>query len=302
MNMNIRFGLCCVFLHEPIKFRSTTVTHILKLDRQEALKKISALCLENTKSLMEALIFCKKNNIGCFRINSRILPIKTHPQAGYKIEELPDYKEIISAFVKAGQYAKDNDVRTTFHPDQFVLLNSIYPDVNEASIKEIEYQSEVAEWVGADVVNIHGGSAVNGKEEALKLFAHNFSKLSYRARKLLTVENDDVSYTPSDLLPLCDNIGIPLVYDVHHHRCNPDEFSCSEATDLAIKTWNREPLFHISSPISGYDHLDERSHHDYINASDFPRFWLEQKITVEVEAKAKEVAIAKLISELTNKD
>ncbi|MGW8255944.1 MAG: hypothetical protein ACWGMZ_00510, partial [Thermoguttaceae bacterium] len=51
-----------------------------------------------------------------------------------------------------GRFAKRNKVRTSFHPDQFVVLNSPRPDVVAKSLEEMEYQSEVAEWVGADVV------------------------------------------------------------------------------------------------------------------------------------------------------
>ena len=35
-------------------------------------------------------------------------------------------------------------------------------------------------------------------------------------------------------------------------------------------------------------------HHDYIDPGDFPECWLNLDITVEVEAKAKELAVLKL--------
>ena len=37
----------------------------------------------------------------------------------------------------------------------------------EASIRELEYQSEVAEWVAADVINVHGGGSYGDKRTAL---------------------------------------------------------------------------------------------------------------------------------------
>ena len=63
----------------------------------------------------------------------------------------------------------------------------------DRSIAELEYQAEVAEWVGADVVNIHGGGAYGDKADALARFASSLSRLSDRARSRLTVENDDVT-------------------------------------------------------------------------------------------------------------
>jgi len=85
---------------------------------------------------------------------------------------------------------------------------------------------------------------------------------------------------------------------VHHHRCNPDELSEAEATEQAIATWDREPMFHVSSPLDGWDGSKPGRHHDFIDINDFPTFWLDRDITVEVEAKAKEVAILKLMKDM----
>ncbi|MGY8770594.1 MAG: UV DNA damage repair endonuclease UvsE [Pirellulales bacterium] len=297
----IRLGLCCIFLEQPIKFRNTTVTAIGKMDRAAALEKLSGLCLTNAEALQAALQFCAENEIGCFRINSQILPIKTHAECGYDVCDLPDGDEIIRQFRACGDFARDHQIRTSFHPDQFVVLNSPRPDVVDRSIAELEYQSEIAEWVGADVVNIHGGGGYGDKPNALARFAQNLNRLSDRVRSRLTVENDDTTYTPSELLPLCRAEGIPLVYDVHHHRCNQDELSVEEATTEAMATWNREPMFHISSPIEGWKGPKPRRHHDFINIVDFPECWRDLFLTVEVEAKAKEVAVLKLKKQLAER-
>lgn len=111
------------------------------------------------------------------------------------------------------------------------------------------------------------------------------------------VRTTDTCYTPLDLFPLCWREQIPLVYDIHHHRCFPDGFTIREATEMAITTWNREPLFHISSPIFGWKGPTPERHHDFVDPGDFPAEWLGLPITVEIEAKAKEVAVIKLIHE-----
>lgn len=298
----IRLGLCCMFRDEPIKFVTTTATSIGKMKRPDALAKLSRLCMENADALLAALQFCADNGIGCFRVNSQILPIKTHPACGYSVGDLPEGDEIIRRFKECGSFAKAHDLRTCFHPDQFVVLNSQRPDVVEKSLLELEYQAEVAEWIGADVVNIHGGGAFGNKSKALADFARNLDRLSSKARKRLTVENDDKVFTPADLLPICKATGIPLVYDVHHHRCNQDDLSEEDATEQAIATWNREPMFHLSSPIEGWDGPKPERHHDFIEVKDFPECWRRRKITVEVEAKAKEVAVVKLLTELERQE
>ncbi|MFZ0390223.1 MAG: UV DNA damage repair endonuclease UvsE [Calditrichia bacterium] len=294
----IRLGLVCKFLNEPIRFYTTTATSLLKMDRPQALKKLSRLSFQNAESLLQALQYCNANRIGHFRVNSRILPLKTHPAAGYRMKELPDYQVIISKFAECGLFAKKHDIRMSFHPDQFVLLSSPDPGVVERSIAELEYQAEVADWIGADVLLIHGGGGYGNKPAALQRLAGNLTRLSAPARAKLALENDDRVFTPADLLPVCESEKLPFVYDVHHHRCLPDGFSEEEVTKKALLTWNREPLFHISSPKWGWDKNPVTPHHDYIDPADFPPCWLPLNITVEVEAKAKEEAIKALLDYL----
>jgi UV DNA damage endonuclease len=87
---------------------------------------------------------------------------------------------------------------------------------------------------------------------------------------------------------------VPLVYDVHHHRCLPDGLSVEEATEQALATWNREPLLHISSPLEGWSGTKPQPHHDFIDLADFPACWRGLHVTIEVEAKAKELAVLQL--------
>ncbi len=293
-----RLGLCCQFKTQPIKFRTTTAAAMLRLERRAQLARLGELCLANALALQAALEYCRQNGIGCFRVLSQILPLKTHPAAGYRIDELPGSEQIIAQFRAAGELARRHRLRTTFHPDQFVVLNSPRAAVVASSIAELEYQAEVAEWIGADVINIHAGGAYGDKRAALDRFAACLDRLSERVRARLTVENDDVTFTPVDLLPLCRATGLPLVYDVHHHRCNPDGLTVEQATRRARATWNREPLFHISSPIAGWDGPQPARHHDFIDPADFPAGWRGKRITVEVEAKAKELAVLRLAGEL----
>ena len=101
-------------------------------------------------------------------------------------------------------------------------------------------------------------------------------------------------FTPADLLPICRAEGVPLVYDVHHHRCLPDHLTVAEATAAASATWDREPLFHLSSPLAGWAGPKPERHHDTIDSRDFPPEWRGLALTVEVEAKAKELAVEQL--------
>ena len=294
----LRLGLCCQFASEPIKFRTTTVTAMLRLGQTQRLERLAELCRINADALMAALQFCAVHGIGAFRINSQILPVKTHPMAGYEMGELPGSADLVARFRQCGEFARQHHLRLSFHPDQFVVLNSPNPKTLEHSLAELAYQAEVAEWVGADTLNVHGGGAYGDKLGALRTLRQSIERLPEPVRSRLTLENDDKIYTPVDLLPVCADTGVPLVYDVHHHRCLPDGLSVAEATEQARTTWKTEPLFHLSSPLEGWDGPKPERHHDYIDVADFPREWLGWPLTVEVEANAKELAVAKLLAEL----
>jgi UV DNA damage endonuclease len=299
----LRLGLCCQFLEQPIKFRVTTATAMQRLSRREQLARFAKLCAGNAASLLSALQFCATHGIGSFRILTPIMPVKTHPTVGYRVEELPGADKIVAEFRRCGEFARAQGIRTGFHPDQFVVLNSPDANIVVRSVADIESQAELAEWTNADTVNIHGGGGYGDKPAAMERFRRNLEKLSPRARSRLTVENDDKIFTPADLLPLCRSEGVPLVYDAHHHRCLPDGLGVEQATEAARETWNnREPLFHLSSPLEGWAGPKPERHHDYIDPKDFPAAWRGWVLTVEVEAKAKELAVARLQRDLAGEN
>jgi UV DNA damage endonuclease len=281
-------------LEQPIKFRTTTAAALARLERDRQLDKLAEIACHNAAALAAAIRYCAAHGIGAFRVNSQILPLRTHPAVGYRVDQLPVGTDIVERFMEAGRIAAALDVRLSFHPDQFVVLNSPRPEVVDSSLAELEYQTEVADWIGADVINIHAGGAYGNKPAALAALERNLQRLSAAARRRLTLENDDKLYSPCDLLPLCRQEGVPLVYDVHHHRCLPDMLDEAAATEAARATWNREPLFHLSSPRHGWNKPQPAMHHDYIDPSDFPVCWRGFDLTVEVEAKAKELAVERL--------
>src|SRR5262249_39400629 len=155
----------------------------------------------------------------------------------------------------------------------------------DSAIRELETQAEIAELIGADTITLHGGGAVGGKDVALDRLWQGIERLSDRARGLLALENDGRVFSVADLIPICGANGVPLVYDVHHHRCNPDNLTVEQATELALETWGgREPYFHISSPRDRAG--DRRPHAVYIAPRDVPAAWRGLAVTVDVEAKS----------------
>ena len=90
----MRFGLCCLFKKEPVSFRTTTAKSLLSLQRDRQLQKLSEICFHNASNLYLALETVHRLGIGAFRIMSPLFPRMTHPAVGYRLEDLPEAKEI----------------------------------------------------------------------------------------------------------------------------------------------------------------------------------------------------------------
>jgi len=297
----LRFGLCCLFRGEPIRFRQITARTLNGLPRDEQYARLSAICLHNVRSLQKALEFVAENGIGAFRIMSPLFPRYSHPEVGYSLADLPDAAELQQGLSAIRAFRKLRDIRLSLHPDQFNVLSSSRPEVVANTMRELFYQGMLAELVDAEVINLHVGGAYGNKEEALLRLQKNVEALPEAVLSRLSLENDDMSFAPADLLPVCEALGIPMVYDVHHHRCLPDGLSVEEVTHKVVEFWNslgREPYFHISSPKHGWQGRPLKSHADYIDPADFPLCWQSLAATVDVEAKAKELAVLRLRKDL----
>jgi UV DNA damage endonuclease len=292
-----RLGLCCLFLDEAeVRFRTTTVRALSGLKPGEARRKQKELAHANAEALLAAVRACDRLSIRAFRVMSGLLPVATHPDFRLQVAELP--AATIELYRAAGAEAARAGVRLSFHPDQFVLLGSPNPATTRASLRDLRVQGDLAELLGADCINLHAGGGYGDKATALERVARTLARLPDNVRTRLTLENDDRVFHVRDLAPFCRREGIPLTYDVHHHRCMPDGLSVAEATALALATWDREPLFHVSSPKAGWSGGDPRPHADYIDPADFPAEWRGLKLTVDVEAKAKERAVLDLQARL----
>ena len=299
----IRWGLCCQFLDAPIRFRTATHRYVATLASGAGRAYLTAIAQDNARALRDAIRQCGALGIGAFRLNSQILPLATHPVSRYVLADLDPDGSITAAFRDAGALARAMDVRLSFHPDQFVVLNSEREEVVAASVDEMRMHGEMAALIGADVLTLHAGSTAGGIAEALIRLERGIERLSAAARERIALENDDRRFTPDLILPLCERLGIPMVYDVHHHRCNPGTLGVADASDRAAATWGEcEPHFHISSPRAGWSGGDPRPHADYVAVEDFPDAWRDRALTVDVEAKAKERAVIAIKAELGSRE
>jgi UV DNA damage endonuclease len=118
-------------------------------------------------------------------------------------------------------------------------------------------------------------------------------------RSRLTVENDDKGsmYSVKDLMYIYKKIGIPIVFDYHHHGFCTGDLTEEEALKLAAETWPKgiKQLVHYSESKAlheGDTKQKPQAHSDYINS--LPNTY-GLDLDIMVEAKAKELAILPFI-------
>jgi len=145
-------------------------------------------------------------------------------------------------------------------------------------------------------INIHIGGAYGDKKSAMERFCTNFHRLPESVKSRLTVENDDKAsmYSVVDLYEgVYKVIGIPIVFDYHHHQFCTGGLSEEDALEVSISTWPSDII-----PVVHYSESRSREYEDpKIRPqahSDFIKDYIEtygNTIDIMVEAKAKEMAV-----------
>jgi UV DNA damage endonuclease len=305
--MKTNLGYACINMELSAQGISTNRGMIKKTYLSKGINYASELALKNLKDLVKVLEWNDQRGIRVYRMSSCLFPWMSE----YKFEDLPDYVEILATCKMVGEISERSGQRLSFHPGHFDILASQNPTRIEATILDLNQHGFIMDMMGLrrdhyNTINIHVGGAYGDKVEAMKRFCENFQKLDDSAKSRLTVENDDKinMYSTRDLYEgIHSIIGIPIIFDYHHHRmCNGD-LSEEQALKLASTTWPKGivQLTHYSS--SKKDNEDSKSnkqaHADYVYEK-INQYGLE--IDIEVESKMKEVSIFDYLDKFENDD
>ncbi|MBN1170261.1 UV DNA damage repair endonuclease UvsE [Candidatus Micrarchaeota archaeon] len=252
----------------------------------------------NLACLFDILKWNCSNGFQFFRISSDIVPFASHPVCSYPWE-----KKFKKQFMEIGSFIKQNNMRISMHPDQFVVINSPSNEIAERSIKELEYHCRVLDLMGLDSsarVQIHVGGMYGDKEKAVLRFVDRYNKLSKSVRKRLAIENDDRLFSLKDCLEISRKTGVPVIFDVLHHRCLNNGETIKDALQLVQKTWKKKdgvPMIDYSSQEKGGR---KGKHTEHIDQKDFKKFLDQSKgldfdIMLEIKDKEKSAKIALLL-------
>jgi UV DNA damage repair endonuclease len=201
----------------------------------------------NTHALIKK-VATLPNELRMLRLTSDMLSFYTHNDYTDFWQSQNTQDLLAKWFAPLGETARQNDVRLSFHPDQFVVLASDRPEVVDKSIEEFEYHVDMARWMGygkqfQDIkINVHisGRKGPQGIRDV-------YQRLSPEARNSLTLENEEYTHGLDDCLSLSDIV--PTVLDIHHHWVR--EGSYLDASDARITrildSWrNVRPTLHYS--------------------------------------------------------
>jgi UV DNA damage endonuclease len=275
------------------------------------------------EALHGVLGYLARNDIRMYRLTASLAPYATHP-------DMPQFhtqvEECAAELAALGERAREQGVRLSTHPGQYVVLNSEDLAVRDAAIHDLGVQARLLDAMGLGpeaVVVLHVGGAAGGHGAGIDRFLAGFERLGEAARERLVIENDDRTYALSHVLDLHERTGLRVVWDILHHHCNdPDGIPDREALEAALATWpaDQVPKIHYSSPKTAIEERKKRvgrrverswvlpqlrAHADLIDPIAFEHFLRDTAtgldFDVMLEAKAKDLALLRLRAELAQR-
>lgn len=199
--------------------------------------------------LCEIFEYLRQHDIHMYRMSSDLAPYNTHP-------DMPRFHQMIKEsrgeLATVGRIARAQDLRLSFHPSQYIVLNSEYEQLTQKSIADLESQAEVLDLMECGpeaVVVVHVGGAYGDRPNGWKRWCTTWNRLSERVKRRLALENDDVRFSAADVLSIYERTGVRCVFDYQHHWCfNPEGLPLVPTMEWFLRTWpgGARPKIHFS--------------------------------------------------------
>jgi UV DNA damage endonuclease len=189
--------------------------------------------------------------IDMYRMSSDLAPYATHPDMPQFHKVVADSDAELAAF---GQKARDLDIRLSFHPSQFVLLNSPDPALTAKSIWDLSSQAEMLDRMGMGpegVLVTHVGGVYDDRDASRARWIKGYEQCPDHVRRRLVLENDDIRFSAADVLWIHDRCEVPLIFDYQHFWClNPEGLALRPTLERFVRSWPNgvRPKIHFSSP------------------------------------------------------
>lgn len=232
--------------------RTTTLRWLGSASQDAAAAKLLELVEHNLAAQLRLLAYVAEQpeTLRMLRLSSDLLPLYSHPDVA-AFYQAPDIQALLhTRFDAIGTFARNHDIRLSFHPGQYCVLGSDRPEVVENSLAEFEYHADMIRMMGYGQhfqdfkCNIH----IAGRLGAAGVRAV-WPRLSAVARNVITFENDEKTYGVDDCLALADLA--PVVLDIHHCWIHENDYIAPHdpRVQRIIDSWRGvRPVMHYSQP------------------------------------------------------
>ena len=242
----MRVGYACINLELRERDIYSTRTLILASIEKKGLDEAKRLALLNIRDLSTIIKHNESQGIRFFRLTSNLFPHMENPQLLKRgIDGVYGIDFAREELAAVGELARKHGHRITMHPGQYAQLGSPNPDVVAQTFRDLTLHAEIFLAMGlkpelGSVMIIHGGGTFGDKFAALERWKKNFRQLPTHVSCFIALENDEFQYSVLDLLPLCEELGVPLCIDFFHHSVkHAAEFNIFEPAVLqrVLRTW-----------------------------------------------------------------
>lgn len=262
-----------------------------------------------------------EHHITMYRMSSDLAPYATHP-------DMPQFhgmvKESRAELRAIGAKARRLGLRLSFHPSQYIILNSPDRSLTKKSVWDLTSQAEMLDLMeqGPEaVLVIHVGGVYGDRSASNARWVANWKRLPEPVRRRLVLENDDMRFSAADTLWIHEHTGVRLVFDHQHFWClNPSQLDLKDTLRRMLATWPAgvRPKVHFSSPRTEMREIRRKErgsrkttlahvapvwtgHADFCHPFEFIGFMRLARgleFDVMLEAKAKDLAVIRLRPDL----
>ncbi|WP_419809160.1 UV DNA damage repair endonuclease UvsE [Sphingomonas sp.] len=201
--------------------------------------------------LDRVLDYLAKEKLDMYRLSSDIAPYATHPGMPQFHSMVADSDAELRAF---GAKAKALDIRLSFHPSQYVLLNSPDPALTRKSIWDLSSQAEMLDRMELNdeaVMVTHVGGVYDDREASRARWIAGYEQCPKHVQRRIVLENDDIRFSAADALWIQERTGVRLIFDYQHFWClNPERLEMRDTLERFLASWpvGVRPKIHFSSP------------------------------------------------------
>ncbi len=271
--------------------------------------------------LCEIFEYLRQHDIRMYRMSSDLAPYHTHP-------DMPQFHTMVEEsradLEHVGKLARAQGLRLSFHPSQYIVLNSANETLTRKSIADLESQATMLDYMelGPEAIMvIHVGGSYGDRAAGCDAWVKTWSRLSERVQRRLVLENDDIRFSAADVLSIHERTGVKCVWDYQHHWCmNPEGLPLIETLERFLKTWPAgvRPKMHFSCARTEMREIKRKSkktglmetvlqppiwtgHADYNNPFETLTFLRQiQHLDTDImlESKAKDLSLLRLRSDI----